>query len=141
MDAGSIASADLASAQRAWCCGRKLTGTFGDAGLEIKAIILVLWLAALAIVIVWLRGLIVADGRTGPRVAWLKGWQGGAPMLAAAAVVYLGMNNFVSIYAYPPAPIAAYAPGWAEMSLVMWSGLLTGALAILARASLRASMA
>ena len=132
---------DLATAQRAWCCGRKLTATFGDAGTEIKAIILILWVAALAILFVWARGLIAADGRNGRRVAWLGGWQAGAPMLAAAAVVYLGMNIFVSIYAYPPAAMAAYAPGWAEMSLVLWSGLLTGALATLARASLKASLA
>jgi len=131
---------NVAAIHRAWCCGRKLTTTFGDAGLEIKTVTVVLWIVALAAVVVWARGVWRRDGRTAQRIAWLGGWQTGGPLLGGAGVAYLAMNFWVAVYAYPPATLAVYAPGWAEMSMVLWAGLLAGSLAAIARASLRGRM-
>jgi hypothetical protein len=134
----STPTPDLDAARHAWCCGRKLTETVGNAGPEIQAILAILWIGMVAVLAVWLRDILRRDGLGGRRAAWLAGWQLGAPLLALAAVTYLAMNNFVAVYAYPPSPLADFAPGWAEMALVFWSGLLTSAVATFARASVQA---
>lgn len=124
------------------CCGAKLALTFGDAGLEVKLLTLILWLAGVAAVVVWvraLRRLRVAPSDTSVRaLAVLAGWRIAAPLLAVAGVSYQLMNSFVAIYAYPPAPSwRVYAPGLAEMSMVLWAGFLTGGIAALTHAHLK----
>ena len=62
----------------------------------------------------------------------------GGPLLAAAGVAYLLMNFFVAVYAYPPVlSYRAYAPAWAEMALIAWTGLLTSGIAHLTHAHLK----
>jgi hypothetical protein len=139
--AAAVLAAPAAQA-KTLCCGQKLGVTFMAAGLEIKGLSLFLWGAAIASIVVWVRhrrtsAAEVPEGT----LALLRGWRLGAPLLGLAGVSYLAMNFFVAVYAYPPTNFRGYAPGLAEMSMVMWAGALAGGLAALAYASLTGRIA
>jgi hypothetical protein len=141
MRPGPLAAAALllaapAAEAKTLCCGAKLAVTFMDAGLEIKLLSLTLWITAALVVFAWVRGARAVGGLSERTLAFLRGWRTGGPLLALAGVGYLAMNFFVAVYAYPPAGFRDYAPGLAEMAMVLWAGALTGGLAALAYADL-----
>lgn len=124
-----------------WCCGAKLTRTFGDAAIEIQGLTTGLFAVALAAPVLW--GLARQRLRQGREsvglLAFLAAWRAGSLPLALAGIAYLAMNVFVAVYAYPAAAsYRTYAPGWAEMAMVLWAGLLACASCTLAHAHLKA---
>ncbi|MCR5875447.1 hypothetical protein LRS10_15400 [Phenylobacterium sp. J426] len=126
------------------CCGAKITNTFADAAIEIQLLTLVLFAVALAAVVLWIRGArTLSRGGQAPRsLGFLAAWRAGGPLLALSGIAYLAMNFMVAIYAYPgPQDFKVYAPGFAEMAMVLWAGLLAGAFATLAHGGLKARLA
>lgn len=131
--------AAAANPENPWCCGAKFTVTYSDSALEIRILTAMLFAVALAAPVLW--GLALArKARNRPirTLAFLAAWRAGSLPLAAAGVAYLAMNFFVAVYAYPPvASYRDYAPGYAEMSMVLWAGLMAMAACALAHAHLR----
>lgn len=143
--AGMLAGpAAAANPNNPWCCGAKFTVTFSDSAPEIRILTTALFAVALIAPVLW--GLALARGRKGQghperTLAFLGAWRAGALPLAAAGIAYLAMNFFVAVYAYPPVKsYHAYAPGFAEMSMVLWAGLMAGAAATLTHAHLKARL-
>jgi hypothetical protein len=127
---------------RTLCCGQKLGLTFAGAGLEIRALSLFLWGAAIASIVIWIHNRRRAPDKIPERtLALLRGWRAGGPLLGLAGTAYLAMNFFVAVYAYPPTNFRGYAPGLAEMSMVMWAGAMAGGFAALTYASLAGRVA
>lgn len=140
--AGLTANDAAAATSKTMCCGAKLAMTFGEAGLEVRLLSVVLWSVAGAAIVVWLRALArlrktPAAGMERP-LAFLRAWTLGGPLLAISSGAYLMMNNFVAVHAYPPvASYHAYAPGLAEVSMVLWAGFLAGGVAAMTHAHLK----
>lgn len=136
--------AAAANPENPWCCGAKFTVTFSDSALEIRILTTALFAVALAAPILW--GLALARLRKGHgldrTLAFLAAWRAGSLLLAASGIAYLAMNFFVAVYAYPAvASYHAYAPGFAEMSMVLWAGLTAAAASALTHAHLKARAA
>jgi len=132
------------AAARTWCCGAKLTNTFADAAIEVQLLTLTLGIVTIAAIALWIRGArVLGRGGQAPRsLAFLAAWRVGGPLLALSGIAYLLMNFFVAVYAYPhPADIKTYAPGIAEMAMVLWAGLSAGAFATLGHAGLKGRLA
>ena len=125
------------------CCGRKLGMTFMEASPDIKLLSLLFVGATTAAIVAWMRNRRNEPAKIAKQtLARLRGWRVGGPLLAAAAGAYLAMNNFVAAYAYPETPtFRLMAPGLAEIAMVLWTGLLSGAVAALAYASLSGRVA
>jgi hypothetical protein len=122
------------------CCGAKTINTFADAAPEIKLLTLTLAVVTVAAIVLWIRGArTLSRGGQAPRsVAFLAAWRTGGPLLALSGIAYLAMNFMVAVYAYPgPQDFKVYAPGFAEMAMVLWAGLSAGAFATLAHAGLK----
>lgn len=120
------------------CCGAKLSATFSQAGLEIMLLTLGLWGVSAAAAVIWTLSAIGAVELGARPVAMVGAWRAGGPLLGAAGAAYLMMNFFVATYAYPPVTrYQDYAPGLAEVSMVLWAGFLAGAVSTLAHAHLR----
>lgn len=140
----AAAEAAAQAAAKTWCCGAKLTNTFADAAPEIQLLTLTLFVIAIAAVVLWIRGArVLGRGGQAPRsLGFLAAWRLGGPLLALSGVAYLLMNFFVAVYAYPgPADLKTYAPGIAEMAMVLWAGLSAGAFATLGHAGLKSRLA
>lgn len=145
MAAMAAMAADAAAAEpsgKSFCCGAKLSMTFAEAGWEVRLLSVILWGVAITAVFIWLHtlarlGTTRGVGAVRP-LAFLRAWTLGGPLLAISHSAYLMMNNFVAVYAYPPvASYQAYAPGLAEVSMVLWAGFLAGGVAALAHAHLK----
>ncbi|WP_293676694.1 hypothetical protein [uncultured Phenylobacterium sp.] len=124
------------------CCGAKYAMTFMGASPDVKGIVLILWAAALGSVVVWVRALrriARAPTDTAPRtLAFLSAWRAGGPLLGAACAAHVLVAFFVAVYAYPPvSKWQEYAPGLAEVSMVLGAGFVAGAIATLTFAHLR----
>lgn len=133
-----------AAQAKTYCCGAKLAMTFGDAGLEVKLLALILWIAAIAAVVAWPLALrSIQRGQQPDRaLAFLRGCRAAAPLLALGGAAYIMMNFFVAVYAYPPvASYRDYAPGLAEVAMVLWAGFQAGGIAALAAAHVGARVA
>lgn len=140
----TVDPAAVEAAAKAWCCGAKLTNTFGDAAPEIQLLTVALWLVAPAAVALWILGVrtLRRGGSVQRSLTFLSGWRVGGPLLALAGIAYLLMNFLVAVYAYPaPADLKTYAPGLAEMAMVLWAGLSAGAFTTLAHAGLKGRLA
>lgn len=139
---GLLAGPAAANPNNPWCCGAKFTTTFSDSAIEIRILTALLFAISAIAPVLW--GLALARLRKGGEppartLAFLAAWRVGALPLASAAIAYLAMNFFVAVYAYPPAPsYHTYAPGWAEMSMVLWAGLMAATAATLTHAHLKA---
>ena len=82
-----------------------------------------------------------SGARPARTLAFLASWRIGALPLAAAGIAYLAMNFFVAVYAYPPVKsYHTYAPGFAEMAMVLWAGLMAAAASTLTHAHLKARL-
>lgn len=136
--------AAAANPNNPWCCGAKFTATFSDSAPEVQILTAALFAVALAAPVLW--GLALARSRKGQgnsmrTLAFLGAWRVGSLPLAAAGIAYLAMNFFVAVYAYPPVKsYHGYAPGFAEMSMVLWAGLMAAAATTLAHAHLKARL-
>jgi len=124
------------------CCGAKVAMTFGDAAPEVKLLVLVLWMAAAASLVVWalaLRRLARTPGDTLPRtLAFLQAWRAAGPPLAVGMSGYVMLNFFVAVYAYAPvARYQQYAPGLAEVAMIVWAGFQAAGVAALAAEHLK----
>ena len=141
--AGSAAAEEV---RRNWCCGAKFSATFFDAAIEIQLLTVGLFGVAAAALAAWGRALARRrKGEVGAGVrtlAFLGAWRAGSLLLAAGGIAYLAMNFFVAVYAYPAvASYHAYAPGFAEMAMVLWAGLTAAAVSTLTHAHLKARAA
>jgi biopolymer transport protein ExbB/TolQ len=103
---------------------------FLDAGPLIKAIILILVVAAITAVVVTVKK--VASGRhlTGGS-AYLSGLRLGAPLLGLLGAAFNGLMMFVALAQFGPQPINVLAPGLAEATFLVVMGLIVGVVAVI----------
>ena len=101
-----------------------------DASLEMKALIALLLIAAIAAVVLWVLGL---RGRT-RGLGFLAGWRAAGPLLGLAGAGYVLTIGFVALGTLRPAEplFLVMAPGLAEAVLSLTVGVLGGGLAALA---------
>lgn len=144
---GSVATG-ASAAEPSLCCGRKMAMTFVGASLDVKFVMLLLWAVGLASVVVWLlalRRLRREAGLGAPRaLAFLAAWRVGGPLLGAAIAAKVQSEFWVAIYAYPPVTDymrQAFGPSLAEFWMLLWAGLMAGAIAALTHAHLEGRLA
>ena len=136
------------AAEPSLCCGRKLVVTFAGASLDLKLVTVILWAAAVASVVVWvlaLRRLGREPASDAPRtLAFLAAWRVGGPLTGAAFAAKMQVDFWVAIYAYPPVTDymrEAFGPALAEFWMLLWAGLMAGAIAALTHAHLQGRLA
>ena len=103
---------------------------FLDVGPLIKAIILILVVAAITAVVVTVKK--VASGRhlTGGS-AYLSGLRLGAPLLGLLGAAFNGLMMFVALAQFGPQPINVLAPGLAEAMFLVVMGLIVGVVGVI----------
>lgn len=103
---------------------------FLDAGPSIKAIILILVVAAITAVVVTVKK--VASGRhlTGGS-AYLSALRLGAPLLGLLGAAFNGLMTFGALAKFGPQPINVLAPGLAEATFLVVMGLIVGVIAVI----------
>lgn len=138
-------AAEASAAEKSLCCGRKLAMAFAGASLDVKLVTLILWAVAVVSIIVWIFALRRAPSQDAPRsLAFLKAWRVGGPLAGAAAACKVQSEFWVAIYAYPPVTDymrEAFGPGLAETWMLLWAGLMAGAVAALTHAHLEGRLA
>lgn len=113
-----------------------LPRVFADAAIEVKLLMAVLVISAVAALVIWAmslgkvgqsdtKGLAGALGR-------LRIVRSGGFPLGALAASYTLLNGFIGMANVRPAPtMTVMAPGWAEAALAVMLGLLATAVAVL----------
>ena len=144
---GLSVATEASATATSFCCGRKMAMTFVGASPDVKVVTLILWAVAVASIVVWflaLRRLRVTPAVAPRTLAFLAAWRVGGPLLGAA-VACKGQSEFwVAIYAYPPVKDymrEAMGPGLAEFWMLLWAGLMAGAVAALTHAHLQGRLA
>ncbi|MDO9431638.1 MAG: hypothetical protein Q7T84_10080 [Phenylobacterium sp.] len=136
------------AADPSFCCGRKLAMTFVSASPDVQLVTVLLWAVVAASFVVWLlalRRLRREPGLGAPRsLAFLAAWRVGGPLLGAAVAAKVQSEFWVAIYAYPPVTDymrEAFGPSLAEFWMLLWAGLMAGAIAALTHAHLAGRLA
>jgi biopolymer transport protein ExbB/TolQ len=103
---------------------------FFDAAPSIKAIILILVVAAITAVVVTVKK--VASGRhlTGGS-AYLSALRLGAPLLGLLGAAFNGLMMFGALAKFGAQPINVLAPGLAEATFLVVMGLIVGVVAVI----------
>lgn len=103
---------------------------FFDAAPSIKAIILILVVAAITAVVVTVKK--VASGRhlTGGS-AYLSALRLGAPLLGLLGAAFNGLMMFGALAKFGAQPINVLAPGLAEATFLVVMGLIVGVIAVI----------
>ena len=136
------------AADPSFCCGRKLAMTFVSASLDVQFVTVLLWAVVVTSAVVWILALrrLGREPRQGaPRaLAFLAAWRVGGPLLGAAVAAKVQSEFWVAIYAYPPVTDymrEAFGPSLAEFWMLLWAGLMAGAIAALTHAHLTGRLA
>ena len=114
---------------------------FGDAAPEMKLVVALLLLGALAAAVLWVLALVRGEGgrRT---LAFLSTLRVAGPLLGVVGGAYVMVNGLIALAWYKPeAPLLVMAPGLAEAVLSVMAGALAGLVAVLAHGHLGARAA
>ncbi len=122
--------------------------TFVGASLDVQFVTVLLWAIVVTSLVVWvlaLRRLRREPDLDAPRaLAFLAAWRVGGPLLGAAVAAKVQSEFWVAIYAYPPVTDYmrdAFGPSLAEFWMLIWAGLMAGAVAALTHAHLAGRLA
>ncbi|KQY84669.1 MotA/TolQ/ExbB proton channel family protein [Brevundimonas sp. Root1423] len=132
--AGAVALlAALAAPGVASAAGPDITlgNVFGDASPEVKLVMLLLVVGALAAVI--LTVLKLASGRRlSGGSAYVSALRLGGPLLGLMGAMFVLLMGFIGIAnAGGPVPVTVLAPGFAEAALLFLLGLLAGVVGVI----------
>lgn len=107
-----------------------LTGVFFDADETMKAVMIVLILAAVAAIVV--TGLKLASGRRlSGGSAFVSALRLGGPLIGLLGAVFVLLMGFIGIANYgQPVPMPVLAPGFAEAALIFFLGLVAGVVGV-----------
>lgn len=107
-----------------------MTSIFVNAAVPIKSMILILVAGMIGAIVIAVRK--VSTRQIDGGSAFLSALRLGGPLLGLLGAVLNGLWGFIGIASFGQAlPLAVYAPGLAEASLVLALGLLTGVVAVI----------
>ena len=103
---------------------------FLDAGPSMKAIILMLVVAAITAVVVTAKKVASGPHLTGGS-AYLSALRLGAPLLGLLGAAFNGLMSFIAIAQFGPPSMQVMAPGLAEAFFLLVLGLLVGVVGVI----------
>lgn len=108
-----------------------LSGVFADADETMKALMILLLLAALASVVV--TGLKLAAGRRlAGGSAFVSALRLGGPLIGLLGAAFILLNGFMGIAnAGESVPMSVLAPGFAEAAMLIFLGLFAGVVGVI----------
>lgn len=108
-----------------------LGDVFGDASPEVKLVMLLLVVGALAAVVVTVLKL-ASGRRLSGGSAYVSALRLGGPLLGLVGAVFVLLMGFISIAsAGQPVPMGVLAPGYAEAALLFLLGLIAGVVGVI----------
>lgn len=127
------AAAALAGVPTAALAGARLTmgGVFADADETMKAVMILLIVAAIAAIVV--TALKLASGRRlSGGSAYVSALRLGGPLIGLLGAIFVLLNGFIGMAnAGAPVPMEVLAPGFAEAALLFFLGLVAGVVGVI----------